>query len=83
MPPVDRLIAPTASSEDVTLDRAVRPKRLADYIGQQAMREQLEIFMLRAPVLRRWIILLLFGPPGLGEDHAGAYHRRRDGHGVN
>jgi Holliday junction DNA helicase RuvB len=68
MPPVDRLIAPTASSEDVTLDRAVRPKRLADYIGQQAMREQLEIFIhaarARAEALDH---VLLFGPPGLGK----------------
>ncbi len=45
MNPSDRLISPAASSEDATLDRAVRPRRLAEYIGQLALREQLEIFI--------------------------------------
>ena len=64
----DRLIAPVASSEDATLDRAVRPRRLADYIGQQAMREQLEIFIHAARARSEALDhVLLFGPPGLGK----------------
>ena len=64
----DRLIAPVATSEDATLDRAVRPRRLAEYIGQQAMREQMEIFI-RAACARGEALdhVLLFGPPGLGK----------------
>jgi Holliday junction DNA helicase RuvB len=64
----DRLIAPVASGEDATLDRAVRPRRLADYIGQQAMREQLEIFIHAARARSEALDhVLLFGPPGLGK----------------
>jgi Holliday junction DNA helicase RuvB len=49
-------------------DRALRPKRLDDYIGQQALRDQLSIFLAaaqhRAEALDH---VLLFGPPGLGK----------------
>jgi Holliday junction DNA helicase RuvB len=68
MNPSDRLISPATSGEDATQDRAVRPRRLDEYIGQQAMREQLEIFVqaarARAEALDH---VLLFGPPGLGK----------------
>ncbi|CDH43396.1 Holliday junction branch migration DNA helicase RuvB [Candidatus Contendibacter odensensis] len=64
----DRLIAPAASSEDTSLDRAVRPRRLEEYIGQQAMREQLEIFIHAARARSEALDhVLLFGPPGLGK----------------
>ncbi len=64
----DRLISPAASSDDASLDRAVRPKRLAEYIGQQAMREQLEIFIHAARARSEALDhVLLFGPPGLGK----------------
>lgn len=64
----DRLIAPSASSEDTVLDRAVRPRRLAEYIGQQAMREQMEIFIHAARARSEALDhVLLFGPPGLGK----------------
>lgn len=64
----DRLITPAAKSEESVVDRAIRPKRLADYEGQPAIREQLEIFI--AAATRRQEALdhtLLFGPPGLGK----------------
>ena len=64
----DRLISPAASGEDASLDRAVRPKRLADYIGQQPLREQMDLFI-RAARARSEALdhVLLFGPPGLGK----------------
>ncbi|MDP2170777.1 MAG: Holliday junction branch migration DNA helicase RuvB [Rhodocyclaceae bacterium] len=67
--PPDRLIAADSSSpqEDV-LERALRPKRLADYVGQQKIRGQFEIFI--GAARRRQEALdhvLLFGPPGLGK----------------
>ena len=66
----DRLISPAASGEDATLDRAVRPRRLADYIGQQAMREQMEIFIHAARARGEALDhVLLFGPPGVGKSH--------------
>ncbi len=65
----DRLISPApASREEEVLERALRPQRLAEYVGQARAREQLEIFITAAR--RRGEALdhvLLFGPPGLGK----------------
>ncbi len=57
----------TDRQEDV-VERALRPKRLAEYVGQQKIREQLEIFI-QAATNRREALdhVLLFGPPGLGK----------------
>ncbi len=65
----DRLIAATpASPQEDALERALRPKKLAEYVGQQKIRSQLEIFIeaakRRAEALDH---VLLFGPPGLGK----------------
>jgi len=64
----DRLISAAASTEDAVLDGAIRPRRLADYIGQPAVHEQMEIFIgaarKRAEALDH---VLIFGPPGLGK----------------
>lgn len=64
----DRLIAAEPLSDDEAQDRAIRPKMLADYVGQPAVREQMEIFI---PAARRrgeaLDHVLLFGPPGLGK----------------
>ncbi|WP_024871483.1 Holliday junction branch migration DNA helicase RuvB [Tolumonas lignilytica] len=65
----DRLIAPaTVTTEEEQLDRAIRPKMLADYQGQDQVRTQMEIFIEAAR--RRSEALdhvLIFGPPGLGK----------------
>ena len=66
--PNDRLISATPRVEDVTLDGDIRPRRLADYVGQPAVREQMEIFI--GAARRRGEALdhvLIFGPPGLGK----------------
>lgn len=64
----DRLIEPKASKEDEVLDRAIRPKRLADYTGQSHVREQLGIFIEAARGRGEPLDhLLIFGPPGLGK----------------
>lgn len=64
-----RLATPkiTSSNEEV-LERALRPKELADYIGQDKIKEQLEIFI-HASKNRNEALdhVLLFGPPGLGK----------------
>jgi len=53
----DRLVAPTARIEEEVLDRAIRPKTLADYTGQDHVRRRwLSLSKLRAGVLSRWII---------------------------
>lgn len=67
----ERTISPekgvTSKAEDA-IDRAIRPVRLADYIGQPKVHEQMEIFIsaarARAEALDH---VLIFGPPGLGK----------------
>ena len=66
----DRLINPAAlePEEETSREQAIRPARLVDYIGQQSVREQMEIFVSAAK--RRHEALdhvLIFGPPGLGK----------------
>lgn len=65
----ERLIAgETASPNEENIDRALRPTMLADYVGQQAVREQLHIFIEAAKRRGEPLDhLLLFGPPGLGK----------------
>jgi Holliday junction DNA helicase RuvB len=65
----DRLIAATpASREEEALERALRPQKLADYVGQDRVREQLEIFITAAKNRGEALDhVLLFGPPGLGK----------------
>jgi len=65
----DRLITPAAASPaEEAVERALRPRRLADYVGQAKIREQLEIFISAARGRGEALDhLLLFGPPGLGK----------------
>ncbi|MGZ8142836.1 MAG: Holliday junction branch migration DNA helicase RuvB [Methylosarcina sp.] len=64
----DRLITPHSRLDEERQDRAIRPKRLADYIGQEELRSQMEIFI-KAAALRKEALdhVLIFGPPGLGK----------------
>ena len=64
----DRLVTPRGSREDEILDRTVRPQRLADYVGQPQVSEQMDIFI-RAAKGRGDALdhTLIFGPPGLGK----------------
>lgn len=66
----DRLIAPMSPSfkDEEVIDRAIRPKKLADYQGQDHVRDQMEIFI-KAAQMRSEALdhLLIFGPPGLGK----------------
>jgi Holliday junction DNA helicase RuvB len=64
----DRLISPEAADDDGALDRAIRPRKLADYVGQPAVREQMEIFIGAARGRGEALDhTLIFGPPGLGK----------------
>ena len=64
----DRLITPVAKEREDYLDRTVRPKSLADYVGQPAVREQMEIFIGAAKKRSEALDhTLVFGPPGLGK----------------
>ena len=65
----DRLLDPAPEdAAETRFDRSLRPTRLAEYIGQRAVREQMAIFIEAAR--RRGEALdhtLIFGPPGLGK----------------
>jgi Holliday junction DNA helicase RuvB len=65
----DRLIAPQPkSAQEEALERALRPRRLADYTGPVKIREQLGIFIQAARQRGESLDhVLLFGPPGLGK----------------
>ena len=63
----DRLISPVARNEDAQ-ERAMRPKTLAEYHGQQAVSEQMELFIAAANMRKEALDhVLIFGPPGLGK----------------
>jgi len=64
----DRLVGAGAAREEEAVDRAIRPKKLADYVGQEQVKAQLEIFV-QAAVKRGEALdhALIFGPPGLGK----------------
>lgn len=64
----DRLIEPHVMHEEESIDRAIRPKKLVDYTGQDHVKVQMEIFI-AAAVKREEPLdhLLIFGPPGLGK----------------
>ena len=64
----DRIVSAGTQGEDSALDRAVRPKKLADYIGQTAVKTQMEIFIQAARNRHEALDhVLIFGPPGLGK----------------
>ena len=64
----DRLIEANAGAEDAAIDRAIRPKTLDEYVGQPAVREQMEIFIPAARDRGEALDhVLIFGPPGLGK----------------
>jgi len=67
MDDTDRLISGDAQREDAQ-ERAMRPKLLADYHGQRAVTEQMELFIAAAKMRQEALDhVLVFGPPGLGK----------------
>ncbi|HET6545951.1 MAG TPA: Holliday junction branch migration DNA helicase RuvB [Rhodanobacteraceae bacterium] len=64
----DRVISTTVTPDEELVEASIRPQRLTEYLGQQAVREQLSIYIEAAG--RRGEALdhvLIFGPPGLGK----------------
>lgn len=64
----DRLFDGDIQDEEVAIDRAIRPKSLEDYEGQNIVRDQMEIFIEAARKRQDALDhVLIFGPPGLGK----------------
>ena len=64
----ERIISGTAAADEDAVERAIRPRRLEEYVGQLPVKTQLEIFI-RAAGQRGEALdhVLIFGPPGLGK----------------
>ena len=64
----NRIVAPEYTPEDVDTDYSLRPKTLAEYIGQDKVKENLSIYI-KAAAMRHEALdhVLLYGPPGLGK----------------
>jgi Holliday junction DNA helicase RuvB len=64
----DRIVSAASQGDEAAFDRAVRPKKLADYVGQSAVKTQMEIFIQAARNRHEALDhVLIFGPPGLGK----------------
>jgi Holliday junction DNA helicase RuvB len=64
----ERIISATASAEEEAAERAIRPRRLSEYVGQAPVKTQLEIFISAARGRGEALDhVLIFGPPGLGK----------------
>ncbi|MBV8783725.1 MAG: Holliday junction branch migration DNA helicase RuvB [Gammaproteobacteria bacterium] len=64
----ERIISGTAGAEEEAVERAIRPRRLAEYVGQTPVKTQLEIFISAARARGEALDhVLIFGPPGLGK----------------
>lgn len=63
-----RLVTPSFSDGDVEIDNSLRPKMLNDYIGQDKIKERLDIFIEASKIRQEPLDhVLLYGPPGLGK----------------
>ncbi len=64
----ERIISADVQVDEISIDRAIRPKSLADYVGQPKVREQMEVFIQAAKARSEALDhVLIFGPPGLGK----------------
>ena len=64
----NRITSPAANTDEAALEQAIRPRRLADYIGQPAVHAQMDIFISAARQRGEALDhVLIFGPPGLGK----------------
>jgi Holliday junction DNA helicase RuvB len=64
----ERIVAPEQTNEEAAFEANIRPRKLADYVGQARVKENLSVFI-RAAQDRGEALdhVLLFGPPGLGK----------------
>src|SRR4030042_6279361 len=65
---MERIISGKPREEDIPLDTSLRPRRLADYVGQEKVKENIKIAIAAAQARNEPLDhILLYGPPGLGK----------------
>jgi len=65
---MERIVSAKPREEDVVLDRGLRPKQLVDFVGQEKVKDNLNIAMAAAQGRGEALDhILLYGPPGLGK----------------
>src|SRR5947209_6328563 len=68
MPDDERILEPEASDDERGFEASLRPRRIAEYIGQVKVKDHLSVFIQAARERREPLDhVLLFGPPGLGK----------------
>ena len=68
MPDTDSIISTEIGDKEESIDRMLRPKDLSEYVGQQPVKEQMDIFINAAKNREESLDhVLIFGPPGLGK----------------
>lgn len=66
--PVQRVVSPTLTEDDLAWDRSLRPRHLADYLGQRKVKDSLALLLEAAQARGESVDHILFsGPPGLGK----------------
>ena len=78
-----QFLAPALREDEDELDRSLRPRHLADFVGQERLKEQLEV-VLTAAITRSEALdhVLLVGPPGLGKTSLAHIIREELGAGI-
>src|SRR5512134_1953521 len=65
---IERLVTPEPQEEDGSIDSSLRPRWLAEYVGQERVKENLRILIEAAKARDEALDhVLLYGPPGLGK----------------
>ncbi|MBV6415625.1 MAG: Holliday junction ATP-dependent DNA helicase RuvB [Steroidobacteraceae bacterium] len=68
MPGPERIVSPAVGRDEEAIERSIRPRRFADYVGQPKVKQQLGIFVDAARARGEALDhTLIFGPPGLGK----------------
>lgn len=64
----ERVVAPVRMQEDIPFDNLLRPSRFEDFVGQEKLKEKLQIYVKAARTRGEPLDhVLLYGPPGLGK----------------
>lgn len=77
----DRLVSGDIDDlNEAQIEKSLRPRRLAQYIGQDRVKHQLTVYITAAKQREESLDhVLLYGPPGLGQNHAGTGDCQRNG----